>query len=366
MSGRLRGLAGPLVKLGAFALVTMLASYVLLSTITNAGYGEQATYRAQFTDVAGLVEGDEVRIAGVRVGQVTGIGLAEQKEEPVAEVEFEVDADVPLPTTVQATIRYRNLVGQRYIALTEGNGSSGTHLAHDAVIPLARTRPALDLTTLFGGFQPLLQALSPEDVNRVSYEIIQVFQGEGGTVESLLSHVASLTDSLADKDAVIGSVIENLTMVMTTVAQRDQQLSDLVVSLQQFVSGLAADRDAIFDSLQTIDQLAVSTSGFLEDARGPLAADIRSLGDLAGNVADNGGQLEEFLRLAPTKIDLITRTAINGSWFNFFMCSYNGTVTLPATGLLPDPVTGVLPTPPPGSGPTFTVPPTESGAKGCG
>jgi ABC-type transporter Mla subunit MlaD len=80
MSGRLRGLGGPFVKLGAFALVTVLASYVLLSTITNAGYGEQATYRAQFTDVAGLVEGDEVRIAGVRVGQVTGIGLGDQKE----------------------------------------------------------------------------------------------------------------------------------------------------------------------------------------------------------------------------------------------------------------------------------------------
>jgi virulence factor Mce-like protein len=366
MSGRLRGLGGPFVKLGAFALVTVLASYVLLSTITNAGYGEQATYRAQFTDVAGLVEGDEVRIAGVRVGQVTGIGLGDQKEEPVAEVTFEVDAGIPLPTTVQATIRYRNLVGQRYIALTEGNDSGGTHLAHDAVIPLAQTRPALDLTTLFGGFQPLLQALSPEDVNRVSYEIIQVFQGEGGTVESLLSHVASLTDSLADKDAVIGSVIENLTTVMTTVAQRDQQLSNLVVSLQQFVSGLAADRNAIFDSLETIDELAAATSGFLEDARDPLAADIRSLGDLAGNVAANRDQLQEFLRLAPTKIDLITRTAVNGSWFNFFMCSYNGTVTLPATGLVPDPVTGVLPTPAPGANPTFTVPPTKSGAKGCG
>src|SRR3712207_4997819 len=101
MKGRLRGLSGPLIKLVAFGVVTMLASYVLLSTITNAGFGEQTAYRAQFSDVAGLVEGDEVRIAGVRVGQVTGIGLADEQEEPTAEVEFEVDADVPLPTSVQ-------------------------------------------------------------------------------------------------------------------------------------------------------------------------------------------------------------------------------------------------------------------------
>ncbi|GAB3310808.1 MCE family protein [Geodermatophilus aquaeductus] len=325
----MRGLAAPLTKLAVFALVTVLASYVLVTTITNAGYGEPLGYRAQFTDVAGLVEGDEVRIAGVRVGQVTGIGLSEQTDRPVAEVTLEVDADVALPTSVQATIRYRNLVGQRYVALTEGEGSAGRTLDAGATIPLAQTRPALDLTTLFGGFQPLFQALSPQDVNRLSFEIIQVFQGEGGTVESLLGHVGSLTSALADKDAVIGSVIDNLTSVMGTVAARDEQLSSLVVSLQQFVSGLTEDRDAIFDALQTIDGLAVTTAGFLDDARAPLSADIAALDDLAGNLADTGDVVEDFLQLAPTKIDLITRTAVNGSWFNFYLCGASGTVTLP-------------------------------------
>ncbi|MGY1802021.1 MCE family protein [Blastococcus sp. SYSU D00922] len=333
MREKMRGLAGPLTKLVIFGLVTIMASYVLISTITNAGYGEQIAYRAEFSDVAGLVEGDEVRIAGVRVGQVTGIGLAEGTDRPVASVELEVSGDVPLPVGVQATIRYRNLVGQRYIALTDGDGSAGETLQEDDVIPLSQTTPALDLTTLFGGFRPLLQALSPADMNRLSYEIIQVFQGEGGTVQSLLSHVASLSDSLADKDAVIGSMIDNLTTVMNTVADRDQQLSDLIVSLQEFVTGLAGDREAIFDSLQTIDTLAVATSDFLEDARPPLAADIQALGDLSANLAADGDRVEEFLQLSPVKIDLITRTAINGSWFNFYLCAAGGTVTLPGTAL---------------------------------
>jgi phospholipid/cholesterol/gamma-HCH transport system substrate-binding protein len=322
-------MTAPLVKLVAFALVTVLASYVLVTTITNAGYGDQIAYRAQFRDVAGLVEGDEVRIAGVRVGQVTGIGLAEGTGDPVAEVALEVSAEVPLPAGVEATIRYRNLVGQRYVALTEGQGSAGRTLGAGQVIPLERTNPALDLTTLFGGFQPLFQALSPEDVNRLSFEVIQVFQGEGGTVESLLGHVASLSSSLADRDAVIGSVIDNLTTVLGTLADRDEQLSSLIVSLQQFVTGLAEDRDAIFDSLQTVDQLAVTTSGFLEQARPPLQQDISALGDLAGNLADTGDVLEDFLQLAPTKIDLITRTAVNGSWFNFYLCRASGYVVLP-------------------------------------
>jgi phospholipid/cholesterol/gamma-HCH transport system substrate-binding protein len=332
MKGQLRGLAGPLVKLVIFGLVTVLASYVLISTITNAGYGKQLTYRAAFTDVAGLVKGDEVRIAGVRVGQVTDIGLSAKQDRPTAEVKFEVSADVPVPKSVQATIKYRNLVGQRYIALTESKGSAGQTLKQGDLIPLAQTKPALDLTTLFGGFRPLLQALSPADMNRVSFEIIQVFQGEGGTVESLLNHVASLTSSLADKDAVIGSGIDNLNTVMGNVAARDKQLSDLVVSLQQFVTGLAGDKDAIFNSLQTIDTLATTTSDFLAQARPPLAADIQGLGKLAGNLADSRDVLEGFLQLAPTKIDSITRTAINGSWFNFFMCSASGYVVVPVTG----------------------------------
>ena len=332
MKGQLRGLAAPMVKLVIFGLVTVLASYVLISTITNAGYGEQTSYKEQFTDVAGLVEGDEVRISGVRVGQVTHIGLTEKQERPTAEVELEVSADVPIPAAVQATIKYRNLVGQRYIALTEGEGSAGRTLEEGGTIPLAQTKPALDLTTLFGGFRPLLQALSPADMNRVSFEIIQVFQGEGGTVESLLNHVASLTDSLADKDAVIGSVIDNLNTVMGSVAARDDQLSGLIVSLQQFVTGLAGDRDAIFDSLQTIDALATSTSDFLEQARAPLAADIQGLGKLSNNVADTGNLVEKFLQTAPTKLDLTTRSAIISSWFNFFMCSASGYVVLPVTG----------------------------------
>jgi virulence factor Mce-like protein len=356
VKGQLRGVTGPLVKLVVFALVTILASYVLISTITNAGYGDQLTYRAQFSDVAGLVEGDEVRIAGVRVGQVTGIGLGEGTDRPTAEVELEVSADVPVPARVEATIKYRNLVGQRYVALTEGEGSGGRMLEEGDVIPLAQTDPALDLTVLFGGFQPLLQALSPADMNRVSFEIIQVFQGEGGTVQSLLSHVASLTDSLADKDAVIGSVIDNLTTVLGSVAARDEQLSGLIVSLQQFVTGLAGDREAIFDSLQTIDTLAVTTSGFLEQARPPLAADIQALGDLSTNLADSGDVLEGFLQFAPTKIDLITRTAINGSWFNFFMCGSSGYVVLPVTGA-DGQETGV--TLPAGNG-------LDTGESGCG
>jgi virulence factor Mce-like protein len=323
-----RSVAGPSIKLAVFATVTVLLTGVLAATIANTEFGTTSTYTAVFTDASGLAEGDDVRIRGVKVGRVASL---EVLDDSLAAVDIEIEADRGLPATVTATVKYRNIIGQRYVALGETEAGRAPLFEPGGTIPVDRTRPALDLTALFNGFQPLFRALTPEDVNRLSFEIIQVFQGEGGIVESLLSHVASLTDSLADKDAVIGSVIDNLNTVMGSIAARDQQLSGLIVSLQQFVTGLAGDRDAIFDSLQTIDTLATTTSGFLKDARPPLAADIQALGDLSANLADTGDVIEGFLQLAPMKIDLITRTAINGSWFNFFMCGASGYVVLPVT-----------------------------------
>src|SRR5205807_7105151 len=125
-------------------------------------------------------------------------------------------------------IKYRNLVGQRYIALDAAPGSPGAMLPADGVIPLDRTKPALDLTALFNGFKPLFQALSPDDVNKLSYEIIQVLQGEGGTMDSLLAHTASLTTAIASKDKVIGQVIDNLTAVLGTISQRGPELPNLI------------------------------------------------------------------------------------------------------------------------------------------
>src|SRR5262249_19275487 len=152
-------------------------------------------YKALFTDVTGVLPGDDVRVAGVKVGRVTAVELAPDGH--TAQLSF--TASIPLTTMTLAKIRYRNLVGQRYVALSEGKGG-GTLLRHDAVIPLANTAPALDLTVVFNGFRPLFTGLSPQDVNAFAYEIIQLLQGEGGTMAALLSRTASLTGTLADRD----------------------------------------------------------------------------------------------------------------------------------------------------------------------
>ncbi|MGW2856810.1 MCE family protein, partial [Streptomyces sp. NPDC001215] len=263
----------------------------------------------------------------VRVGEVEGIRI---KDRTLAEVTFSVSADRPLLTSTHAVVRYRNLVGQRYIALTEGVGD-GTRLPPGGTLPLSRTQPALDLNALLNGFKPLFAALSPNDVNRLATEIIRILQGEGGTVNSLLVHTASLTTTLADRDQLIGSVIDNLNTVLETLDKRGTRFSGLLTQLRRVISGLSADRKPIGDSLVNIGALTDATSGLLADARPSLKDDIAGLTGLTGTLNRNDKTVEGVLKRLPNKLNALTGTASYGSWFNFYLCDFDGRIVLPKT-----------------------------------
>ena len=324
------------VKLMIFIVVTVLATGVLAATIGNFRFGGSTSYKALFTDATGVLKGDDVRIAGVRVGEVEGVSVDRRGSRSLALVSFTVRSDRPLAQSTLAQIRYRNLVGQRYIALSEGAGS-GERLAADGTIPLRHTQPALDLTVLFNGFKPLFAALNPEDVNAFAMEIIKTLQGEGGPINSLLGHTASRTSALADRDQLIGRTVDNLNEVLGTVDRRDKQLDTLIVQLQRFVSGLAEDREAVGASLTNIANLADATSQLVQEGRPPIRTDVKELGQVAKNLDDNKAVVEGVLKNLPDKLNTITRTATYGSWFNFYLCDFEGRIILSnATAFTPN------------------------------
>jgi phospholipid/cholesterol/gamma-HCH transport system substrate-binding protein len=325
----MRGLLAPLIKLIVFLVVTALATYVLAATISNSSYGAARTYKADFTDVSGLEIGDDVRIAGVRVGTVEEIALQRHHngQKSTAQVTFTVQKSRPLPVTVTARLRYRNLVGQRYVDIEQGAGSTKM-LSSKTAIPISQTYPAVDLTVLFAGFQPLVQGLDPTELNKLSLEIIQTLQGEGGSLDLLLSNVASLTNALADKDAVIGDVIHNLTGVLQAVGQRDDELSNLIIQLSGFIHGLATDRNTIGNAIDGINSLTTSTAGLLTQLRPPLAKDVKSITGLLALLNRNTGTIKYVLQQLPPTVGALIRTASYGSWFNFYLCTLSGTLTI--------------------------------------
>jgi len=317
-----KGIGAPLTKSIIFVVITGIITAVLGISIASTGVPATVGYQAVFTDVTGLTVGSDVDIAGVRVGQVSSISVYHRN---LALVGFSVQSGRSLPASVTATIRYLNLVGQRYIELGQGAGPAGRVLAPGGTIPRSQTTPALNLTVLFNGFQPLFQALSPGDINQLSSDIIQVFQGESPNITALVATVGSLTNSLATKDQVIEQVIDNLNAVLKTISSRGNALATLVTSLQELVSKLAADRQPIGNAISAIDSLTTATAGLLQVGRAPLHDDITQLQRLATNLADNSPTVNTFLQDLPGKMADITRLASYGSWLNLFLC--DATVT---------------------------------------
>ncbi|MQS38737.1 MCE family protein [Streptomyces katsurahamanus] len=312
-----RSVTAPLVKSLVFIVVTALATTVLAIGIANTGVGDTSPYRARFTDVTGLIPGDSVRIAGVKVGQVDAVRIADRR---VAEVDFSVEKGRRLPVSATAAVKYLNMVGQRYIDLGQGTGPVGRSLPAGGTIPLERTSPALDLTQLFNGFQPLFEGLSPTEINELAGSIVKVLQGDGGTVDSLLRHIGSLTGTVAAKDEVIGEVVTNLSTVLKTVNDREEGFDDLVDTLERLVSGFARDRAPLGEAVESMGELATVTAGLLQDGRAPIERDIRELGRLSRQLNEHTPALEDFLRRTPAKMRAVTRLTSYGSWLNLYLC----------------------------------------------
>ncbi|WP_395695389.1 MCE family protein [Nocardioides sp.] len=323
------------VKLGIFTVVSILVTGLLAAIMGNVGFGSGTTYRAVFSNASMLEKGDDVRVAGVSVGEVKDVEHYQRTE---AVVTFRVKSDVPLTTASRAEIRFLNLVGDRYLALEQGADRGAEPLADGATIPIGQTQPALDLTVLFNGFQPLFQALDPKQVNDLSMNLVQVLQGEGGTVQSLLAHTASLTNTLADRDQLIGRVVDNLSQTLTTVDSRHQQLDDLVVGLKNWMADLARDRHVIGASIGNISDLTVVVADLLRQGRPLVRSDVAKLRRLAAllNEKKNSANIVDLLDRLPESMTDQTRTGTYGSWYNYYVCGFSGRITLPAgLGALP-------------------------------
>ena len=316
---------GNLIKVIALVVATGLLSALLVAVFGNIRIEDDNTYRAVFADVSGLHGGEEVRAAGVPVGQVKE--LAAQPDHTIM-VTFTVRTGVRMSNADGAVIRYKNLTGDRYLELTPGTGA-GAPLAPGAAIPVSQTAPALDLDELYNGFAPLFDGLRPDQVNQLSSALISVLQGESGAVEDLLANLGPLTTQLADRDQVIGQLIDDLNKVLGTVNARAPQLSDLITQLQQLVSGLAADRDPIGRSFSKISDVSKSVGDLLAEARPRITGDVSQLDRLATLLNGGRATLQDDLNRFPDNLARLGRAGSHGSAFNFYICAIRLRVTGP-------------------------------------
>ncbi|MCG7594113.1 virulence factor Mce family protein [Mycobacterium sp. PSTR-4-N] len=321
-------ITGTAIKLGAFSLVLLLFTALIIVVFGQMRFDRTNSYSAIFTNTSGLRSGQFVRASGVEVGKVKDVKLIDGGSK--AQVDFDVDRSLDLFDETTASVRYLNLIGDRYLELKRGD--SNTRLQPGGTIPVERTEPALDLDALIGGFRPVFQSLDPQKVNTIAQSIVTVFQGQGGTINDILDQTASLTSALADRDQAIGEVINNLNTVLATTVKHQQQFDDTVKNFETLITGLKNRADPIAKSVADISDAAGTIADLLADNRPLLQQTTSKLEILQQPLVEQKDQLNDLLVRVPTALKIIGRSGgIYGDFFNFYACD----VTLKLNGLQP-------------------------------
>jgi phospholipid/cholesterol/gamma-HCH transport system substrate-binding protein len=321
-------ITGTAIKLGAFALVLLMFTAIIIVVFGQLRFDRTTSYSAVFHNASGLRAGQFVRASGVEVGKVEDVKLIEGGT--AVNVKFAVDRELPLFQGTTASVRYLNLIGDRYLELKRGDDQK--RLPAGGTIPIEHTQPALDLDALIGGFRPLFRALDPDKVNSIAQSIITIFQGQGGTINDILDQTAQLTSALADRDQAIGEVVKNLNTVLDTTVRHQQQFDETVQNFEKLITGLKNRADPIATSVADISDAAGSVADLLGENRPLLQKTITQLEVIQQPLIDQKDQLNDILVRLPNALKIIGRAGgVYGDFFNFYACD----VTLKLNGLQP-------------------------------
>ncbi|MCB0929570.1 MAG: MCE family protein [Mycolicibacterium insubricum] len=310
-------------KFGAFAVVMLMLTIVLFAVFGRYQSGSTVGYSAMFTDASRLKAGDSVRIAGIRVGTVGAVTLTPEK---TALVSFDADRAAVLTSGTKAAVRYLNLTGDRYLELVTAPGDTAL-LTAGSRIPADRTVPALDIDQLLGGLRPVTQGLRPEDVNALTQSLLQVLQGQGGALKSLLSHTSSFTTELADNNDLVQSLIDNLNVTIGILNKNGEQFSGTIDRLQRLVSGISTDRNTVGEAIAALDTGTASLADLLTRAGPPLTGTVAELNRLAPNLEGAKDRLDAGLQKSPQNMRKLVRLGSYGSFFNYYLCGVAVRVT---------------------------------------
>lgn len=307
-----------LLGFGAFAVVSLLVTAVMWNTLTRSLPGASASYTATFTDVLGLRPGDDVRIAGVRVGKVTKVGLDSGNR---ARVTFLVQREQTVYGDTKAMIRYQNLIGQRFIALAPGGKGEHRPLRPGGAIPVERTEPSFDLSGLFNGFQPLLDVLRPEQVNELTGTLLLALQGDGVSLSAFITQAVTVAGDFQRRDAILSEVIANLAGVVQGLAHRGDELNTLVTQTKEVISGLYAQGQSLEASTARLATATTSLTQLLGMTRPPLATAQDATHEALSVLIANGAKLDRAAVDLPAILADIGKATQDGAYTSAYLCS---------------------------------------------
>ncbi|ROT29817.1 MCE family protein [Micromonospora sp. HM5-17] len=299
---------------GLVVLAAVLLTAFRLDDLTALG---DRTYRAAFRDASGLAVGNEVRVAGVRVGEVTGVGLARGATGPYVRVRFRIDDDaVRLGEQTGATIRIKTVLGQKYLALAPAGPG---RLPEDAEIPLDRTASPFDVMSAVTGLAETLDEIDEAQLATAFRTLTETFADTPGSVRSSLDGLARLSRTVADRDAQLRELLARARNVTEVLADRDEEFRRLVADGSALLAEVSRRRDAIHELLVGTRDLAAQLSGLVADNRTTLEPTLRQLREVVAVLQRNKDELEQTLRTVGPFLEAFTNVLGNGRWFDSYL-----------------------------------------------
>lgn len=326
-----------LIRFALFAAVTVVASVLIAQQIVAGTWNERYELVATFDDVTGLLEGDQVKVAGAPVGRVNSVRVVRGR----AEVRMEVDRGVRLPADSTAAIRWRNMIGQRMIYLEPG--TSTDKLGDGA--SFKRTRSVVDLGEIVNSLGPLTRSLDPNQLNQVLNAFAQTLDGNTDNVNAMIRYLELMLDTFAQRKEAIRSLTEDYSTISGAVAKRDQQIARSLDNLTQLTEVFAQNSRLLDSALVEISGVTTDLDAVLGGNERQLGRLVDSLNQVSGTVRLNVDNLEKMVQRLPLALRQLF-SAFNGG---HYMRSNVMCLTV-AEGNCPFPMT-----PPGSSGPPTTA-----------
>ena len=282
-------------------LVFVVASSLLTWWIAGeiAGRSPSGGYEleARFDDVAGLFTGDDVRLAGIQVGEVTGIDVVDGQ----ALVRLSVEDGVELPVDSAVAVRWRNLIGQRYLSVTPGTEEA--MLADGDVV--ARADDVVDLGRIVNQLSPLARSVGVEQVNRILTALVTAFEGNEGAFDGLVADFGSLSGALSDREALLGQLLADSATITEAIASRDAQIAAMVTNLSAITGTLDATDGLVDAALVEYARFAQGAEEILTRGGDDLGAVLEHLAVLTGTAVEDLGVIETAVQTLPAMMDAV-------------------------------------------------------------
>jgi phospholipid/cholesterol/gamma-HCH transport system substrate-binding protein len=331
------------VKFGIFVVVCLVFTGYLAFTIGNLSVRDplgRDTYKlsATFDDVTGLINNDNVKVAGVVIGKVTSVKVEAGK----AVVEMAIHKDhenIPKEGTT-AAIRWRNLIGQRYVYFYPGR-PGGVALQNGDTI--GTTTSAVDLGALFEKLGPIVTAIDPAQVNELLDTLTQALDGREDKVGSALDDLATLARGLSSRDAAIQRLVTNLNVVADTLNRRDAQIDTMIQNLTNLATSFGDNTATLDAALSEVGQFGTDLNHVLSTNADQLDRLLANLAKVTDTVKGRLPQLDTFLSGFAEASAAIFRAGNRGEFLNEkILCAFIGPPSSSAAGCpTGNPITGL-------------------------